>query len=130
MTWGCGCGVVNRDSKVKCMACRTPKGMVWTPTESDVSRSLSKDYQSALKVALLLQIIIGLFAAIAIDGGLTFDVWWRSMAVYYGCLVVMLFRRPNAPTKVDLWMIRYGFAPLFFPITPMLTVLIAKQVWM
>ncbi len=91
---------------------------------------LSKDYQSALKVALLLQIIIGLGAAIAIDGGLTFDMWWRSMAVYWGCFVVMVFRRPNTPTKVDLWMIRYGFVPLFIPITPVLTSLIANQVWM
>ncbi len=31
MTWECGCGVVNRDSKVKCRACGTPQGMVWTP---------------------------------------------------------------------------------------------------
>ncbi len=92
--------------------------------------SLSKDYRSALKVALLLQIIIGLFAAGATDFGLAFDVWWRSMAAYWGCLVVMVLRRPNAPTKVDLWMIRYGFVPLFIPITPVLTSLIAIQVWM
>jgi hypothetical protein len=104
--------------------------MVWTPTERDVSRSLSKDYQSALKVALLLQIIIGLFAAGAADFGLAFDLWWRSMAAYWGCFIVMVFRRPNTPTKVDLGMIRYGFAALFFPITPVLTALIAKQVWM
>ncbi len=31
MTWECACGVSNRDSKVKCSACGTPKGMVWTP---------------------------------------------------------------------------------------------------
>lgn len=30
MSWECGCGVVNRDSKIKCSACGTPKGMVWT----------------------------------------------------------------------------------------------------
>ncbi len=92
--------------------------------------SLSKDYQSALKVALLLQIILGLGAAIAIDGGLLFDLWWRAMAAYWGCFAVMVFRRPNAPTKVDLGMIRYGFAPLFFPITMVLTALIAKLVRM
>ena len=34
MTWECGCGVVNRDSKVKCRACQTPKGVVWTPQGS------------------------------------------------------------------------------------------------
>lgn len=92
--------------------------------------SLAKEYRSALKVALLLQIVIGLFAAVAIDGGLLFDLWWRSMAAYWGCLIVMIFRRPNAPTKVDLWMIRYGFVPLFIPITMVLTTLIAKHVWM
>ncbi len=78
MTWECGCGVVNRDSKVMCRACQTPKGMVWTPhgfkaADGSVDLSdgprmskelLSKDYQSALKVALLLQIAIGVFAVI------------------------------------------------------------------
>lgn len=31
MAWECPCGVSNRDSRVKCRACRTPKGMIWTP---------------------------------------------------------------------------------------------------
>ncbi len=31
MSWECGCGIVNRDSRVKCSGCRIPKGMVWTP---------------------------------------------------------------------------------------------------
>ncbi len=31
MSWECGCGIVNKDSKVECRACGTPKGMVWTP---------------------------------------------------------------------------------------------------
>jgi hypothetical protein len=95
--------------------------MVWTPTERDVSHSLSKDYQSALKVALLLQIIIGLGAAIAIDGGMTFDMWWRSMAAYYGCYAVMVFRRPNTPTKVDLFLVKWGFV-LLIPFIPIISV--------
>ncbi len=74
--------------------------------------SLSKDYQSALKAALLLQIITGLFAAIAIDGGLLFELWWRPMAAYWGCLIVMVFRRPNTPTKRDLILVEWGFIPL------------------
>ncbi len=39
MTWECGCGVVNRDSKVKCRACQTPKGMVWTPDGFQMSET-------------------------------------------------------------------------------------------
>lgn len=31
MSWECPCGVSNRDSRTKCKACGTPKGMVWTP---------------------------------------------------------------------------------------------------
>ncbi len=31
MSWECGCGIVNKDSRTKCSGCGTPKGMVWTP---------------------------------------------------------------------------------------------------
>ena len=31
MAWECPCGVLNRDSKAECRACRTPQGMVWSP---------------------------------------------------------------------------------------------------
>lgn len=31
MAWECLCGVSNRDSRVKCRACRAPQGMVWSP---------------------------------------------------------------------------------------------------
>lgn len=31
MSWECGCGVVNSDSRPKCSSCGTPKGTVWTP---------------------------------------------------------------------------------------------------
>jgi hypothetical protein len=30
MSWECGCGIVNKDSRAKCSGCGTPKGMVWT----------------------------------------------------------------------------------------------------
>lgn len=31
MSWECACGVLNKDSKTTCRACRTPQGMVWSP---------------------------------------------------------------------------------------------------
>lgn len=45
MAWECPCGVSNRDSKPKCRACRTPKGMVWTAqgfASPEAARFLSK----------------------------------------------------------------------------------------
>ncbi len=89
--------------------------------------SLSKDYQSALKAALLLQIVTGLLAAIAIHGGLLFELWWRPMAAYWGCFIVMVFRRPNTPTKLDLILVEWGFV-LLIPCTFIFSVLIWR--WM
>ncbi len=89
--------------------------------------SLSKDYQSALKVALLLQIGTGLLAAIAIDGGFLFELWWRPMAAYWGCFIVMVLRRPNTPTKRDLFLVEWGFV-LLVPCTFIFSVLIWR--WM
>ena len=33
MSWQCGCGVTNRDYRIKCSACGTPKGIVWSPED-------------------------------------------------------------------------------------------------
>ncbi len=89
--------------------------------------SLSKDYRSALQPSVVLQIIIGLGAAIAIDGGASFELWWRPMAAYYGCFIVMVFRRPNTPTKLDLTLVKWGFV-LLIPCTFIFSVLIWR--WM
>ena len=86
--------------------------------------SLSKDYQSALKAALLIQIVAGLAAAIAIDGGFLFELWWRSMAAYWGCFIVMVLRRPNTPTKRDLFLVEWGLV-LLIPCT----VIISAFIW-
>jgi len=85
--------------------------------------SLSKDYQSALKVALLLQIAIGVLAI----APPLFDFWWRPMAAYYGCFIVMVFRRPNTPTKVDLFLVKWGFI-LLLPCTLIISIFIWR--WM
>ncbi len=76
---------------------------------SMMNLSLSKDYRSALKGVVLLQLVIGVLALIAIDGGFLFELWWRPMAAYWGCFIVMVLRRPNTPTKRDLFLVKWGF---------------------
>ncbi len=89
--------------------------------------SLSKDYRSALKGVVLLQLVIGVLALIAIDGGFLFELWWRPMAAYWGCFIVMVLRRPNTPTKLDLILVKWGFV-LLIPCTFIFSVLIWR--WM
>ncbi len=89
--------------------------------------SLSKDYRSALQVGVLLQIIIGLGAAIATSSDDLLPFWWRAMAVYWGCFIVMVFRRPNTPTKLDLFLVEWGFV-LVIPAILIISVFIWR--WM
>jgi len=89
--------------------------------------SLSKDYWPTLKTSLFFQIGGGLFAAITFDGGFLFELWWRPMAAYYGCYIVMVFRRPNTPTKVDLFLVKWGFI-LLLPCTLIISIFIYR--WM
>ncbi len=86
--------------------------------------SLSKDYWPTLKTSLFFQIGGGLLAAIAIDGGFLFELWWRSMAAYWGCFIVMVLRRPNTPTKRDLFLVEWGLV-LLIPCT----VIISAFIW-
>jgi hypothetical protein len=82
-----------------------------------------KDYQSALQAALLIQIGSGLLAFIAIHP-VFFDLWWRTMAAYWGGFIVMVFRRPNTPTKRDLILVECGF----FFLLPC-TLIISDFIW-
>ena len=94
-----------------------------------IKQSLSKEFRNALIVSILLQIVLGFLAAINLDGGVFFHLWWRAMAGYWAALIVILMKRPNAPTKVDLFLVRWGFIPLFLIITPVLTALMWRLVW-
>ena len=94
--------------------------------------SLSKDYRSALRVALLLQVVFGIIAFKSMKdlflNDLFLYVWWRAIAAYWGCFIVMVFSRPNTPTKVDLFLVKWGFFLLLF-ITPVLSVLMWQHLW-
>jgi hypothetical protein len=93
--------------------------------------TLSKEYRQALKVALAFQIGFGILSGLMLDGGLLAQLWSFAMTAYWGSLFLMVFRRPDNPTKVDLFLIRWSFPVLFFFITSPLSILIwrVRGVW-
>jgi hypothetical protein len=52
---------------------------------------------------LVFQIAIGLLAATTLDGGAILQLWSCAAAAYWVDLIWILFKRPHAPTKVDLF---------------------------
>lgn len=69
--WECPCGVENAESKTKCSACGTPKGMLWTPegfkpanqvigSEADVTTTRSQEeFQQKVYTFVIQQIKAG-----------------------------------------------------------------------
>ena len=73
---------------------------------------LSRDTRAALGTALVVQIPTGLLAAIATDGGMLLGLWKQAAIVYWIGVCVIVVRRPNALTQLDLSLIRWAFLPL------------------
>jgi hypothetical protein len=90
----------------------------WDETMFD--QSLSREYWPALGVSLILQVLSCVVAAMVNDGGALLEIWWRAVATYWGGFIVVLVRRPDIPTRGDLFAIEWGVLCLFV-ITPVVS---------
>ena len=52
-------------------------------------------------------------AGLVLDGGLAVQITLMAVAGYLGGVAVMAARRPQAPTSADVWLLRWGFVPLW-----------------
>ena len=91
--------------------------------------SLSTDYRNAVRVAAVVQVVMGLFISRSIDAGVSFELWWRAVVAFWGVFIVMILRRPYTPTKVDLILVRWGFIPLFLLLTPVVLAVAWRLLW-
>ena len=88
--------------------------------------AISTEYRKALPGAVIFQVVFGLFAAMILDCGMLLTAWGISMVGYWIGVAMMIQRRPAAPTKTDLFLVRWGF-PMIFPIGVML---LANLAWL
>lgn len=65
-------------------------------------------YKPAVKAAIVLQAIMLVLAALALDGGYTFHVCAVAIPAFWAMAWLIVFRR-RLPTQVDLFAIRYGY---------------------
>jgi hypothetical protein len=86
---------------------------------------MPKETRSALRDGIIVQVVLGMIMLPMLDGGMCAQVWVFSMIAYWGGCGLILLRRRNVPTKLDLVLIRWGFLMLCLIVTPA----VAAAVW-
>jgi len=78
--------------------------------------ALSPEYNRSLRVGAILAVTVSVLACLVLDGGLTAQITLMAVLAYFGGVALMVVRRPQAPTATDLWLLRWGFLPLWLAV--------------
>lgn len=70
---------------------------------------ISASYDPVVRKTLCIQWIIGLLAAMVVDGGVMARVVGVAVLAFWFCVAVLVMHRPMTPTKWDLVFVRRGF---------------------
>jgi hypothetical protein len=79
---------------------------------NDFGAVISPAYDRVIRKSLLAQVIVGLLAALMLDGGTAARVVGVAVLICWLCGAIVIFRRPHEPTKLDLAFFRWGFWPV------------------
>ena len=72
-------------------------------------QSVRGSYSDSLKLSVLIQLPLFVFAALLLDGGQMLRYGEIAAAGYWVGAVLIMVRRPKSPTQVDLDLVKYGF---------------------
>ena len=73
------------------------------------SLPISEEYDGPIWQALRLQVIIGLFSLLLLDFGQIAQFCGISLLAFWTGALVLIWRHPQSPSKVDLELIRFGY---------------------
>lgn len=76
--------------------------------------NVSTAYRDAIRISLIQQVPCALLCLLLLDGGRTARICAASMLGYWVGVALVMVRRANDPSRLDLAVIRWGYVPLFF----------------
>ena len=76
------------------------------------SLPISPSYRKPVFEAIALQAILGFLSMLILDGGTTARICGIGLVAFWGGATVLIWRRPQSPTKTDFELIRFGCVPL------------------
>ena len=65
-------------------------------------------YHGSLVLVIVQQSLLGLLAGMILDGGVISSIFFFSLAAYWAGFTMIIVRRPKNPTKLDVFLIRWG----------------------
>lgn len=63
----------------------------------------------ATKLNVVVCGVIGLLCAVALDGGVSFQIWYFAAAAYWSATLLIWSFHRNDLSKLDLFVVRWGF---------------------
>jgi hypothetical protein len=76
------------------------------------SLPISANYRRPVFEAIGLQVLLGFLSLLILDGGTTARICGIALVAFWGGAAVLLWRRPQSPTRVDIQLLRFGYLPL------------------
>jgi hypothetical protein len=73
---------------------------------------ISPKYDSPIFEAVAIQIVLGLLGLMILDGGVIAQLCGIALVAFWGGAAVLIWRRPQSPSRVDIELIRFGYLPL------------------
>jgi hypothetical protein len=75
--------------------------------------ALADRYRPAMFIAVGIQCVCGLLSAMLLDGGNAAALCLATLIGFWVGVLILVMRHPRNPSPTDLWVVRYGFLPLF-----------------
>jgi hypothetical protein len=73
---------------------------------------ISRSYRKPVFDAIGLQALLGLLSLFILDGGTTARICGVTLVAFWGGAAVLIWRRPQSPTRTDIELLRFGTLPL------------------
>ena len=76
------------------------------------SLPISPSYRKPVFEAVGLQVLLGFLSLPILDGGTTARICGIALVAFWGGAAVLIWRRPQSPTRTDIELLRFGYLPL------------------
>jgi len=74
---------------------------------------ISEKYRKPVFEALAVQIVLGIFFALLLDGGYLAKIFGIGVAAFWVGVALLISRNRQTPAQIDISLIRIGIFPLF-----------------
>jgi hypothetical protein len=73
---------------------------------------ISSSYSRPVFEAVGLQVLLGVLSLLILDGGTTARICGIALVAFWGGATLLIWRRPQSPTRTDIELLRFGYLPL------------------